>query len=120
MVTNEVIEVGKASDKEAHFHIAPQSPVFLFTRLSFLENGKPVEYVKSVYRGDRYKIVNRLVRSANCAPYFYCLERFGRIGQIAGSLPKHPGTKTLSPFCCASSYRSLKVRRSVKKIHSRN
>lgn len=64
MVTNEVVEVGKASDEEAELmRVAPQSPVFLFTRLSFLENGKPVEYVKSVYRGDRYKIVNRLVRN---------------------------------------------------------
>jgi GntR family transcriptional regulator len=64
MVTNEVIEVGKASDEEAPLlQIAPQSPVFVFTRLSFLESGKPVEHVKSVYRGDRYKIVNRLVRN---------------------------------------------------------
>jgi GntR family transcriptional regulator len=43
--------------------IAPNSPVFLFTRISFLENGKPIEHAKSVYRGDRYKIVNRLVRN---------------------------------------------------------
>jgi GntR family transcriptional regulator len=64
MVTNEVVEVGKASSEEARLmKIAPSSPVFLFTRLSFLENGKPVEFVKSVYRGDRYKIVNRLVRT---------------------------------------------------------
>jgi GntR family transcriptional regulator len=35
----------------------------LFTRISFLESGKAVEHVKSIYRGDRYKIVNRLVRS---------------------------------------------------------
>jgi GntR family transcriptional regulator len=64
VVTNEVIEVGKASNQEASYlKIAPQSPVFLFTRLSFLENGRPAEYVKSIYRGDRYKIVNRLVRN---------------------------------------------------------
>jgi GntR family transcriptional regulator len=64
MVTNEVIEVGKATDEEARLmQIAPQSPVFLFTRLSFLESGKAVEHVKSIYRGDRYKIVNRLVRN---------------------------------------------------------
>lgn len=63
MVTNEVIEVGKASLAEARLlQIAPASPVFLFTRLSFLEDGQPAEHVKSVYRGDRYKIVNRLVR----------------------------------------------------------
>ena len=62
--TKEVVEVGKASDEDAKFmEIAPESPVFLFTRLSFIESGKPVEYVKSVYRGDRYKIVNRLVRN---------------------------------------------------------
>jgi GntR family transcriptional regulator len=62
--TKEVVEVGKASDEDAgYLEIAPESPVFLFTRLSFLENGKPVEYVRSVYRGDRYKIVNRLVRN---------------------------------------------------------
>jgi GntR family transcriptional regulator len=64
MVTNEVIEVGRASaEEERLLRIAPRSPVFLFTRISFLENGKPVEHVKSVYRGDRYKIVNRLVRN---------------------------------------------------------
>jgi GntR family transcriptional regulator, N-acetylglucosamine utilization regulator len=64
MVTNEVIEVGKASaEEERLLQIAPKSPVFLFTRISFLENGKPVEHVKSVYRGDRYKIVNRLLRN---------------------------------------------------------
>jgi GntR family transcriptional regulator len=64
MVTNEVIEVGKASaEEERLLQIAPKSPVFLFTRVSFLESGKPVEHVKSVYRGDRYKIVNRLVRN---------------------------------------------------------
>ncbi len=63
MVTKEVIEVAQASDEEAgYLEIAPQSPVFLFTRLSFLESGRPAEYVKSMYRGDRYKIVNRLVR----------------------------------------------------------
>jgi GntR family transcriptional regulator len=64
MVTNEVIEVGKASVEEARLlQIVPKSPVFLFTRISFLESGKAVEHVKSTYRGDRYKIVNRLVRS---------------------------------------------------------
>jgi GntR family transcriptional regulator len=63
MVTDEIIEVGLASADEARLlHIAPHSPVFLFTRISYLENGTPVEYVKSVYPGDRYKVVNRLMR----------------------------------------------------------
>jgi GntR family transcriptional regulator len=36
--------------------------VFLFTRVSYVQSGAPVEFVKSVYRADRYKIVNRLTR----------------------------------------------------------
>ena len=60
---NEVVEVGKATAEEARLlRIAPRSPVFLFTRTSFLENGKPTEYVKSTFRGDRYQFVNRLTR----------------------------------------------------------
>jgi len=60
---NEVVEVGKASAEEARLlRIAPRSPVFLFTRTSFLESGMPTEYVKSTYRGDRYQFVNRLTR----------------------------------------------------------
>ena len=62
-VTDEVIEVGKAGAPEARLlEITPQSPVFLFTRTSYLEDGTPAEYVNSVYRGDRYKVVNRLIR----------------------------------------------------------
>lgn len=65
MVTDEVVEVGKANADDAHLlEIAPQSPVFLFTRVSYLENGTPAEYVKSIYRGDRYKVVNRLTRAS--------------------------------------------------------
>jgi GntR family transcriptional regulator len=63
MTASEVVEVGRASAKDARLlRIAPRSPVFLFTRISFLEDGKPVEFVQSTYRGDRYKIVNRLAR----------------------------------------------------------
>ncbi len=63
VVTDEVIEVGKASASEARLlKIPPQSPMFLFTRTSYLENGTPAEYVNSIYRGDRYKVVNRLMR----------------------------------------------------------
>jgi len=63
MVTDEVVEVGKASGKEARLlKIAANSPVFLFTRVSYLENGTPAEYVKSIYPGERYKVVNRLMR----------------------------------------------------------
>lgn len=63
-VTDEVVEVGKASAEEASLlKMASGSPVFLFTRTCYGENGNPLEYVKSTYRGDRYKIVQRLTRA---------------------------------------------------------
>jgi len=63
MVTDEVIEVGNANAEEARLlEINTKSPVFLFTRISYLENGMPAEYVESVYPGSRYKVVNRLMR----------------------------------------------------------
>lgn len=63
-VTDEVVEAGKASAEEAALlKVAVGSPVFLFTRTSYGENGNPLEYVKSTFRGDRYKIVQRLTRA---------------------------------------------------------
>lgn len=62
-VADEVVEAGPAKPEEArHLDISPGSTVFFFTRTSFLQNGQPVEFVKSVYRADRYRIVNRLTR----------------------------------------------------------
>lgn len=62
-VTDEVVEVGKAVAADAALlKVATGSPIFLFTRTCYGENGKPLEYVKSMYRGDRYKIVQRLTR----------------------------------------------------------
>lgn len=63
VTATETVEVGRATAKEARLlRIGRNSPVFLLTRTSFLEDGKPAEYVTSIYRGDRYKIVNRLAR----------------------------------------------------------
>lgn len=62
-ITDEVAEAGLAKTDEARLlRISKGSPVFLFTRTSYVLSGKPVEFVKSVYRADRYKIVNRLTR----------------------------------------------------------
>lgn len=38
------------------------SPAFLFERTSFAENGETVEFVLSIYRGDRYRLVTELNR----------------------------------------------------------
>lgn len=62
-IAEEVIVAGLARPEDAKLlRTTAKSPVFLFTRVSYLENGAPVEFVKSVYRADRYKIVNRLAR----------------------------------------------------------
>lgn len=63
VVADEVVEVGLAAPEQARLlRIAKGSPVFLFTRTSYVQSGQPTEYVESVYRGDRYKVVNRLTR----------------------------------------------------------
>jgi GntR family transcriptional regulator len=63
MVADEVAEAGLADSEAARLlRIAKGSPVFLFTRISYVQSGQPIEYVQSTYRGDRYKIVNRLTR----------------------------------------------------------
>ncbi len=63
VTADEVVEASPVRAKEAHLlNVAPGAPVFLFTRTSYLEDGHPAEYVKSVYRADRYKIAIRLTR----------------------------------------------------------
>lgn len=61
---DEVVEAGLAdSDESRLLRIPKKSPVFLFTRTAYIKGGKAVEYVKSTFRGDRYKITNRLGQS---------------------------------------------------------
>jgi GntR family transcriptional regulator len=62
-VTEEVVEASVAGAEDSKLlGIRQGAPVFAFTRTSYVRGGQPVEYVKSVYRGDRYKLVNRLKR----------------------------------------------------------
>ncbi|MEM1867553.1 MAG: GntR family transcriptional regulator [Thermosphaera sp.] len=52
-----------ADDYEAQLlKIKPGQPLLAFERLTYLENGEVIEYVRSVYRGDRYKFVMALKR----------------------------------------------------------
>ena len=61
-VTDEVAEAGVANAEQSRLLTIPKrSPVLFFSRTSYVESGKPVEFVTSVYRGDRYKIVNRVI-----------------------------------------------------------
>jgi GntR family transcriptional regulator len=60
-VVNEVVEAGAATSKEAQLlQISEGSPIFVFSRISYIHSGQPVEYVNSFYRGDHHKIVHRL------------------------------------------------------------
>jgi GntR family transcriptional regulator len=62
-LADEVAEAGLAGAEESRLlRIRTNAPVFRFTRTAYLRNGEPVEFVKSTYRGDRCKVVNRLSR----------------------------------------------------------
>ncbi|WP_381800165.1 GntR family transcriptional regulator [Streptomyces niveus] len=57
----QAIEPTVVTRAEARFLDVPElSPALLFERLTSDTAGRPVEYVHSLYRGDRYRIVSRL------------------------------------------------------------
>jgi GntR family transcriptional regulator len=58
---DEVAEASAATPAEAKLlRIRHKAPVFRFTRTAFSADGRAIEFVKSVYRGDRCKVVSRL------------------------------------------------------------
>jgi GntR family transcriptional regulator len=62
-LADEVAEASVATAAEAKLlRIRGKSAVFRFTRTAYLHNEQPIEFVKSTYRGDRCKVVNRLTR----------------------------------------------------------
>jgi GntR family transcriptional regulator len=62
------IEPTVTNEEEARLIGVPVlSPALLFERLTRDDTGRPVEYVHSVYRGDRYRIVSRLALGAAAA-----------------------------------------------------
>ncbi|MEU4363618.1 GntR family transcriptional regulator [Promicromonospora sp. NPDC023987] len=67
----QAIEPTVVSASEADLLDVPElSPALLFERLTTDTDGRPVEYVHSIYRGDRYRIVSRLAldQVADAAP----------------------------------------------------
>jgi GntR family transcriptional regulator len=67
-LADEVAEAAVASMEEARLlRVREKSPVFHFTRTAYLLNGQAAEFVKSTYRGDRCKVVNRLTRVSKLA-----------------------------------------------------
>ncbi|PYU51405.1 MAG: phosphonate metabolism transcriptional regulator PhnF [Acidobacteria bacterium] len=62
-MADEVAEASIATEAEAKLlRVREKSPVFRFMRTAYLHNGQPIEFVKSIYRGDRCRVVNRLTR----------------------------------------------------------
>jgi GntR family transcriptional regulator len=49
-------------DEAALLQVAPGQPALLFQRLTRDPSGSPIEYVRSLYRGDRYEVHTRLER----------------------------------------------------------
>jgi GntR family transcriptional regulator len=46
-------------------HVAPGAPLLLMHRVTYDQDGRAFEHVKSLYRGDRYKLVTELYRRAD-------------------------------------------------------
>ncbi|MEU8803583.1 GntR family transcriptional regulator [Spirillospora sp. NPDC048819] len=44
------------AEEAAELDVPVHTPAFLFERITKDENGRPLEYVRSVYRGDRYRL----------------------------------------------------------------
>lgn len=52
------LEAALAGAEEANLlHVGEKAPVLLMERCTYLKSGQPVEFVKAVYRGDRYKFL---------------------------------------------------------------
>ena len=60
---DQTIEPTVTNEEESEALGVPlHSPAFLFERTTHSESGEIVEYVRSIYRGDRYKLVTELRR----------------------------------------------------------
>lgn len=59
----QTVEATVTNDEESRLLEVPlHSPAFLFERVTRSSDGHPVEYVRSIYRGDRYRILTDLTR----------------------------------------------------------
>ncbi|MFE8701594.1 phosphonate metabolism transcriptional regulator PhnF [Cytobacillus sp. FJAT-54145] len=57
------IEAASAKQQDtAHLQIEKGAPVLVISQTSILDDGTPFEYVKSIYRADRYKFVHKMKR----------------------------------------------------------
>lgn len=60
----ETLEAVAAREREAEvLEVAVGSPLLLLERVTWEADGRPIEYVRSFYRGDRYRFQTELVRN---------------------------------------------------------
>lgn len=63
-VSDQRVAAVRLTAAEAHLLGAdPELPALRMERVSFDDTGEPVEYVRSLYRGDRYELQTRLHRT---------------------------------------------------------
>jgi UTRA domain/Carboxypeptidase regulatory-like domain len=68
LAADEVVETALATSEQAQLlGIKRNAAVFHLTRVSYAQNARPVEFVRSIYRGDRWKIVSHLFASHQTA-----------------------------------------------------
>lgn len=59
----ETIEAARASEEQARLlEIKEGDPVLIMERVSYIEGDRPIEFVRAVYRPDRYKFSIKLTR----------------------------------------------------------
>jgi hypothetical protein len=52
-----------SSEESEALGVPLHSPAFLFERTTLTASGRPMEFVRSFYRGDRYQLVTELLPS---------------------------------------------------------
>ncbi|WP_318153050.1 GntR family transcriptional regulator [Metabacillus arenae] len=60
------LEASTARESESKLlEVEKGAPILLILRTSFLKDGTPYEFVRSAYRGDRYKFIHQMSRNSN-------------------------------------------------------
>jgi GntR family transcriptional regulator len=79
------IEAVAADESEARLlRIERGAPLIMLDSISFLEDGRPVEYYHAVHRGDRSRFEVELVRERGSSAQSEVAQRIARAGQIDG------------------------------------
>jgi GntR family transcriptional regulator len=60
--TQKIEAINCNEEKAKLLHIDPGAALLYISLISYLDNGRPFEYVKSYYRGDQYHFLNRSFR----------------------------------------------------------